>query len=159
VVKPPAATSVAADQSPHSDEDACARAWAALGAAHARVAGLLAAALATQAGLTVTEFEMLLRLDRAPARLRLAELKTAVPLTQPALSRAVTRMADRGLLARSGAPEDGRGVLIGLTPAGREVLRRAIPVHAQVIRAALLDRLTAAEQRTLAEVLGRITAD
>jgi DNA-binding MarR family transcriptional regulator len=71
----------------------------------------------------------------------------------------VTRLADRGLLARAGAPEDGRGVLIGLTPAGREVLRRAIPVHAQVIRAALLDRLTAAEQRTLAEVLGRITAD
>ena len=140
-------------------EYACAQAWAALGAAHARVAGLLAAALAGDAGLSVTEFEILLRLDRQPDRaLRLAALNAAVPLTQPALSRAVTRMAARGLLTRSGAPDDGRGVLIGLTPAGREVLRRAIPVHAQVIRAALLDRLTAPEQDALIEVLGRITA-
>ncbi len=144
----------------HPDEYACAQAWAALGAAHARVAGLLAKALASEADLAVTEFEMLLRLERAPGRqLRLAELNTAVPLTQPALSRAVTRMAARGLLDRAGAPEDGRGVLIRMTAAGSRVLGRAIPVHAQVIRAALLDRLSAAEQQTLTEVLGRITAD
>lgn len=68
-------------------------------------------------------------------------------------------MAARGLLDRAGAPEDGRGVLIRMTAAGSRVLGRAIPVHAQVIRAALLDRLSAAEQQTLTEVLGRITAD
>ena len=142
------------------DPRACAQAWAALGAAHARVAGLLAQALASEAGLAVTEFEMLLRLDQAAGRqLRLSELNTAVPLTQPALSRAVTRMAARGLVVRAGAPEDGRGVLISMTPAGSRVLGRAIPVHARVIRAALLDRLSAAEQQTLTEVLGRITAD
>jgi DNA-binding MarR family transcriptional regulator len=81
-----------------------------------------------------------------------------VPLTQPALSRAVTRLADRGLLARAGAPEDRRGVLIVLEPAGQASLDRAIPVHAQVIREALLDRSSADQQRLLAEVLRRVAA-
>jgi len=140
-----------------SDEHACAQAWAALNAAHTRVAGLLAENLTRACGMTVTEFEILLRLDGPPGRrLRLSQLNSAVPLTQPALSRAVTRLSGRGWLARAGAPEDGRGVMIVLTQAGEAVLREAIPVHARTIREALLDRLSAPEQETMAEVLRRI---
>ncbi len=112
-----------------------------------------------ECGLTINEFEILLRLDHAgDAGLRPSDLLSAVPLTQPALSRAVARLAGRGLLARTGAPGDGRGVLISLTTAGLESLRAAIPVHAQVIQAALLDKVSVAEQDVLAEVLGRIAA-
>jgi DNA-binding MarR family transcriptional regulator len=143
----------------HGDEYACARAWVALTAAHARVSGMLASALARECGLTINEFEILLRLDQAGDRgVRLTELLTAVPLTQPALSRAVARLAGRGLLARAGAPGDGRGVLIMLTKAGAESLRTAIPVHAQVIRDALLAKVSPGEQDLLAEVLGRIAS-
>jgi DNA-binding MarR family transcriptional regulator len=67
-------------------------------------------------------------------------------------------MAGRGWLARSAAPGDGRGVLIAITAAGREVLRQAIPVHARTIRSALLDRLSEAEQALLADVLRRVVA-
>jgi DNA-binding MarR family transcriptional regulator len=140
-------------------EYACARAWVALTAAHARVSSRLAAALTGECGLTINEFEILLRLDHAGDEgARVRDLLSAVPLTQPALSRAVARLAGRGLLARTGAPADGRGVVISLTPAGAESLRAAIPVHAQVIGAALLDNVSAAEQVVLAEVLGRIAA-
>ena len=90
--------------------------------------------------------------------LRPSDLLSAVPLTQPALSRAVARLARRDLLARTGAPGDGRGVLISLTTAGLESLRAAVPVHAQVIQAALIDKVSVAEQDVLAEVLGRIAA-
>jgi hypothetical protein len=38
------------------------------------------------------------------------------------------------------------------------LLARAIPVHAQVIREALLDHLSADEQRLLADVLQRVMA-
>lgn len=142
-----------------TDEYACARAWVALTAAHARVARLLAAALARQCGLAINEFELLLRLDQAgPAGLRLGELLSAVPLTQPALSRAVGRLAGRGLLVRAGAPGDGRGVVILLTEAGRQSLHAAIPVHAEVIRTALLDQLSRAEQDMLVNALGRIAS-
>jgi DNA-binding MarR family transcriptional regulator len=135
----------------------CARAWSALTAAHARVAGRLAAALARRCDLTVNDFEILLRLDHEGS-LRPGELSPAVPLTQPSLSRAVARLADRGCLSRSGDPRDRRGVRISITPAGRDLLREAIPVHAATVRAELLDHLTPAEQDLLARALTRVAA-
>jgi DNA-binding MarR family transcriptional regulator len=91
---------------------ACARAWSALTAAHARVTGQLTEALAPACGLSINDFEILLRLDhQPPPRLRLGQLNSAAPLSQPSLSRAVARLCDRGWLSRSGAADDRRGVL------------------------------------------------
>ena len=150
-----AARAVRAD----GDEYSCARAWVALTAAHAQVAGRLASALARECALTINEFEILLRLDQAAdGGVRPGDLLAAVPLTQPALSRAVDRLAGRGLLTRAAAPSDGRGILILLTEAGQQSLQAAIPVHAEVIRTALLDQLSVAEQGVLAEILGRIAS-
>jgi DNA-binding MarR family transcriptional regulator len=141
------------------DDYGCAQAWVALTAAHARVAGLLAGALEQQCGLSINEFEILLRLDRTgEAGVRLGDLQTAVPVSQPALSRMVARMSGRGWLGRSPVPDDGRGVLITVTPAGRDLLRAAIPVHASIIRVALLDQLTSAEQDLLTSALRRVVA-
>jgi len=93
------------------------------------------------------------------AGLRLGELNTSVPLSQPTLSRAVARLADRGLLSRSGTAGDRRGVLVAITPAGQEVLRRAVVVRGATIREVLLSRLTPAEQDLLARALGRVATD
>jgi DNA-binding MarR family transcriptional regulator len=142
---------------PGGAEYECARAWSALTAAHTRVSGRLSDALGRGFGLTINDFEILLRVDHAPDEgIRLGELSSAAPLTQPALSRAVARLAQRGAVARSGVPLDRRGVLITMTPAGRDLLRRAIPVHASVVRDVLLDRLSQEEQELLAQVLGRV---
>lgn len=146
-----------AEPRPAPAQYACARAWAALAAVHARVAGRLAAGLGAGCGLSVTEFEILLRLEHAAGRgLRLSQLTPAIPLTQPALSRAVTRLADRGLLTRSGAPEDGRGVLIFLTAAGEHAARDAAHVHSRIIRELVLDRLSDDDQAVLADLLARL---
>src|SRR6185437_15845900 len=110
------------------DQYACAAAWAALSAAHAMVTEPLSAALAGSPGL------------------RQGLLCSAVRLTQPSLSRAVVRLERHGWLRRSGAPGDGRGVLVAITPAGREVLGRAAGLHAGIIRTLLLDQLDPDEQ-------------
>jgi DNA-binding MarR family transcriptional regulator len=150
----------AAALGPPADGYECALAWSALTAAHARVTGRLSAALDHECGLTIHDFEILLRIDAAQEPgLRLGELNAAVPLTQPALSRAVTRLASRACVSRAAAPGDRRGVLIAITPAGRELLRRAIPVHSAVIRELLLDRLGPGEQDLLARALSRVAAD
>ncbi len=142
---------------PSGAEYECARAWSALTAAHTRVSGRLSDALSRGFGLTINDFEILLRVDHAPDQgIRLRELSSAAPLTQPALSRAVARLAQRGAVARSGVPLDRRGVLITMTPAGRDLLRRAIPVHARVVRDVLLDRLSPEEQELLAQILSRV---
>jgi DNA-binding MarR family transcriptional regulator len=139
------------------DEYACARAWAALTAAHGRVAERLGTELADHCGMGITDFEILLRLDsEPPPGLRLGELSSAVRLTQPSLSRAGARLARRGWLSRADAPGDRRGVLIAITPAGRQALRRAVPVHARTIRELLLDPLTPGEQDLLARALSRV---
>jgi DNA-binding MarR family transcriptional regulator len=138
-------------------EYACARAWTALTAAHTRIAGQLSTALARACDLSINDFEILLRLEPAPPPgLRLGDLRSAVRLTQPSLSRAVTRLAQRGWLARASVPDDGRGVLISITQDGRQVLRRAVGVHAQTIREFLLDPLTPAELDLLARALARV---
>lgn len=138
---------------------ACARTWAALTAAHARIADQLSAELARACGMSINDFEILLRLDQVAAPgLRLCDLGTTVPLTQPALSRAVARLSDRGWLRRAAATNDRRGVLITITPAGREVLGRAGPAHARTIGEFLLDPLTPQEQDLLARALSRIAA-
>jgi DNA-binding MarR family transcriptional regulator len=153
-------TEVAEDraQGAAAEEYACARAWAALTAAHARISGQLSNALARACELSINDFEILLRLDHAPPPgLRLTQLNAVIPLTQPSLSRAVARLAQRGWLSRAGSADDRRGVLISITQAGREVLRRAVPIHAQTIREVLLDPLTPAEQDLLARALSKVT--
>jgi DNA-binding MarR family transcriptional regulator len=142
----------------HLDGYSCARAWVALTAAHARIADRLTAALAQSCGLSINGFEILLRLASAPPPgLRLGELHSAVRLTQPSLSRAVGRLGRSGWLTRAGAPDDGRGVLVSITPAGRDVLRTAARVHARTIREFLLDPLTPGELDVLDRALSRIT--
>ena len=139
------------------DEHACAQAWAALTAAHALVTGQLSAALTRTCGLSINEFQILVRVDRAAGPgIRLGELCAAVRLTQPSLSRAVARLERHGWLHRAGAPGDGRGVLITLTVAGGEVLARGGGVQTQTVSELLLDRLTPDEQDLLARTLTRV---
>ena len=47
-------------------------------------------------------------------------------------------------------------MLITITPAGRDVLHSAVPVHARTIREFLLDPLTPREQDLLARALRRV---
>jgi DNA-binding MarR family transcriptional regulator len=135
----------------------CARAWTALSAAHALVTGQLTAALDQACGLSIHEFELLLRVRHAAdGGLRLGALGKMIRLSQPSLSRAVARLESQGWLRRSGAPGDGRGVLVSITGAGQDVLDRGVAAHAQTIRSLLLDRLSPDEQELLARALTRV---
>src|SRR5258708_29203177 len=156
-----AAADVAAVRQPGATHDAqaCAEAWGALTAAHALVTEQLSAALTRTCGLSINEFQILLRVDRAPdPGVRLGELHSAVRLTQPSLSRAVARLERHGWLRRAAAPGDGRGVMVTLTAAGRDVLARGSAVHTQTISELLLDRLSPDEQDLLARALTRVAA-
>jgi DNA-binding MarR family transcriptional regulator len=146
-----------ASQPGQPDHYACAAKWAALSAAHALVTEQLSEALTESCGLSINEFELLLQVSRAAEPgLRQGLLGCSVRLTQPSLSRAVARLERHGWLRRSGAPGDGRGVLVTITPAGREVLGRAAGIHAQIIRTLLLDQLNPDEQELLARALTRV---
>lgn len=141
------------------DAETCAQAWAALTRAHADVSEQLSRVLQAGCGLSINDFDAMLRLRGAlPGGVRVAELGHVVRLSQPAVSRLVTRLEQRGLIGRCGASDDRRGVLVALTPAGDGLLSKAIPVHAQCLRECFLDHLSPEEREVLTATLGRVAA-
>ena len=74
---------------------------------------------------SMREYDVLFTLTRAAATgLRLGALNKEILLAQPSLSRLVDRLVGKGFLTKSAVPGDGRGTLISLTTAGREVQQR-----------------------------------
>lgn len=55
---------------------------------------------------------------------RISELAAREGVTQPAITRLVNRLAECGWVARESDPEDGRAVMVQLTPAGKDVFER-----------------------------------
>ncbi|MDQ3512894.1 MAG: MarR family winged helix-turn-helix transcriptional regulator [Chloroflexota bacterium] len=135
----------------------CTRAWQALRVAHDRVARRLAADLARECGLAVTEFDVLDHLRARPGEaVRVGTLSGAVALSQPALSRLVTRLEGRGLIIRSAANDDGRVCVVRLTGAGVELVDRATVVYARAVHETLTVTLPDEDHVTLLRTLARI---
>jgi DNA-binding MarR family transcriptional regulator len=84
---------------------------------------------------------------------QLGEVRTAAVMESSTLdkmqvSRAAGRMERAGLLARSPDPEDGRGHLLRLTPRGRALHARVVPM-VQAREAFLLEALTPEQRAAL----------
>jgi DNA-binding MarR family transcriptional regulator len=100
--------------------------------------------------LAVNEYDVLFTLSRCPSGwLRLNELNDNVLLSQSSLSRLVERLEKRGLVERMPAPQDGRGVLLKLTDAGRDLQKQIGREHVRDISALMTPALTPSEQREL----------
>ena len=135
----------------------CALAWQTLRMAHDRVAQRLGAELSDTCGLAINEFDVLLFLrSHAHDQIRIGTLLDAVPLSQPALSRLVARLETRGLLARSGAEDDARAVVVCLTDTGTALIDRALSIHARVVHEALTSKFSETERAALLQTLSQI---
>jgi MarR family 2-MHQ and catechol resistance regulon transcriptional repressor len=99
--------------------------------AHAGLTALLEARFADDVpGVSMHGFEVLLRLARSPGeRLRMSDLAAQVAMSPSGLTRAVDRLEAGGLVERASCPSDRRGSYAVLTPAGRDLVERAIPLH------------------------------
>ena len=67
------------------------------------------------------------------------QLATAMALSQSATTRLVTRLEDRGLLARYLCPTDRRGIYSEVTEPGFALLDRARPAHNSTLQDALAE--------------------
>ncbi len=109
--------------------------------------------------LPVNEYDVLFNLSQCPSGwLRLNELNDHVLLSQSSLSRMVERLEKRGLVERTTAPEDGRGVLLSLTEAGKELQREVGRSHVRDIAGIVKPALTPAEQRELRRLTDKLRA-
>ena len=101
-------------------------------------------------GLSLPEYEILVRLSEAPDRsLRMAELADSVKNSRSRITHTVTRMERAGLVQRRQCASDGRGVLALLTEIGYQRLVEAAPEHVASVRAALIDVVSAEDLQAM----------
>ena len=91
-------------------------------------------------GVSLPEYEILVRLSEAPERrLRMAQLADSVKNSRSRITHTIARMQRGGLVDRTQCTSDGRGVYAHLTEAGWQRLVDAAPCHAESVRTALVD--------------------
>jgi DNA-binding MarR family transcriptional regulator len=132
-------------------------AWRSFIRVHQKLSAALVRDLQAHSKLSGADYEILVALTDAPdGRQRFQELAKAVDWEQSRLSHQVTRMIKRGLVAREECAEDGRGVFVVLTPAGRKVIAAAAPHHVATVRRLVIDALRSDELATLGQISQRI---
>ncbi|MFF4649156.1 MarR family winged helix-turn-helix transcriptional regulator [Streptomyces sp. NPDC001380] len=133
------------------------RAWEAFLSVGALLDRRIEQQLKAEAGLSHPQYEILVRLERAPGgELRMTELADAVLTSKSSLTYQVTRLEKAGLVRRRSCPTDVRGVHAVLTEDGRRTLRAAAPGHVALVRRLLVDRLTREQLAVLADGLGAV---
>ncbi|MGW4535721.1 MarR family winged helix-turn-helix transcriptional regulator [Nocardia sp. NPDC004340] len=120
---------------------ALASGWAALSLLHGRIESHIERALQSRHDLSVREYSLLEVLSRQHdgdgGHLQMKQVADAVVLSQSATTRLVTRLEDRGLLARYLCPTDRRGIYTNVSEAGLALLAEARPTHDAALREAL----------------------
>lgn len=136
------------------------RAWRTLLTSTNTVSRSLSTQLTEDAGISLFDYEILVRLTEAPNRsIRMAALADATGITRSRLTHTVKRLETKGLVSRATCGEDGRGVVCSITKEGIEFLRRATPGHLGAVREKFAELYTDEELDTIASLLGRIETE
>jgi DNA-binding MarR family transcriptional regulator len=131
-------------------------AWEALLAAHAALLRQFAAQDVWEA-LSMREYDVLYTLAKRDAPISLVELNRHVLLSQPAMSRMVDRLVERGLIRRERAVEDGRSIRLSLSPAGAEAQRRVGLGHGLEVARVVSSRLSREDMEALTRICERLS--
>ena len=134
--------------------------WKAYRDLYQGLSSALEAQLLADAGLSGSEYSVLVPLSHAPdGVLRARELCSELGWDRSRLSHLVGRMEKRRLVAREECSEDARGSMVRLTKAGRAAVDGVAPEHSEAIRRYFFNPLSNAELDTLAAVFDRLLAN
>lgn len=101
---------------------------------------------------SMKEYDVLYALAKSGEPVRLTDLHKRVLLSQPALSRMVDRLVERGLVERCPDETDKRVVRLALTDAGRACQREAGRAHARDVTAAMTAHVSDADLEELRRI-------
>lgn len=131
--------------------------WASFLRAHSAITRRMDADLAREHGLTLSDYEVLLQLARAPEHhMSMSRLAERVLLTRSGITRLVNGLCDAGLVTRVSCPSDARVCYAQLTPAGHEMFAKARTTHIEGVRTMFLDRFGEDDLDRLGDLLGRL---
>ena len=96
--------------------------------------------LVEASGLELTDYGILVQLSEAPEDgVRMSDLAEFSLVSRPRLTVRVQRLEEQGLVERHKCPTDARSIMVTLTPAGRQRLQEAAPVHVAGVRKYFVD--------------------
>ena len=125
--------------------------------AHASVVRGLDRELVADHGLTINDYEVLLRLARAPDRMmRRVDLAQQVLLTPSGITRLLDGLQRHGYVEKAACDTDARVVYAKLTDAGRRKLKTSTDDHVASICALFGERFNEDELASLCDFLERL---
>lgn len=140
------------------------RAWRAWLDVHNQLFARISRELQSESGLSLQDYDVLVALTDVPdGSVRMRDLGVKLEWEKSRLSKHLTRMEARGLVARRDCRDDRRGAFIELTDEGLAAIRDAAPGHAALVKRVFFDGLTRAQVRDLGKVcdvvLDRLAAE
>jgi MarR family 2-MHQ and catechol resistance regulon transcriptional repressor len=127
--------------------------------AHAALTRELSAQLVANHGLTLSEYEVLMLLARAPdGVMRRVDLAHEVRLSPSGVTRMLDRLEAGGLVSKALCDKDARVTYAQLTEAGVAKLEECAPGHVAAAERLLGERFDEHELTSLVELLGRLSA-
>ncbi len=108
-------------------------------------------------GLSVHEYEILVRLSEAPGHaIRMAELAESLSHSRSRITHTISRLERGDLVHRGQCSEDGRGVSAVLTAAGLTALEAAAHTHVRGVHRLLIENASDDELAVIGQVFRRV---
>ncbi|HEU4397967.1 MAG TPA: MarR family transcriptional regulator [Actinomycetota bacterium] len=113
--------------------------------------------LRAEAGLSLAQWEVLYRLDQAPAcRLRMVDITRQLCVSKSGVTQLVDRLERAGLVAREFSRSDRRLTFATLTEQGAAALRRSGPVWAPIVQRHFTRHLSVEDVHCVGEALAKV---
>ena len=135
------------------------QAWSALLEAHATLMRQLQTDLVNQTGLDLNDFDVISQLAQAGGRLRMTDLAARAFSSRSGLTRRIDRLVETGLVGRTTADGDARGVVVTLTEAGMARVAETVPVHLRTVAELFMAKLDDEELVVLEGALKKVILD
>lgn len=112
--------------------------------------------LKEESGLSMSEFEGLLRVERSGGHVAMGELAGQLTLTSGGVTRLVDRLASMGYMERKPCTDDRRVQWAVITDEGRAKLHAAVAPHLEDLSAEWAGRMSASELAIVTKVMDRL---
>ena len=108
-------------------------------------------------GISLVEYEILVRLSESDGQLRMARLADSLAHSRSRVTHTIKRMERDGLVERAESPEDGRGVIARITDGGMDLLRNAAPTHVTGVRDYLVDLADPSDFAAIGRIMNAVS--
>lgn len=114
--------------------------------------------LRVEHGVSMTEYEILVRLSERPGRrMRMALLADALCHSRSRVTHTVTRLEKAGLLTRSASLDDGRGIEAVMSDEGFALLEAAASTHVAGVQRNLIELISPEDLATIGRTMDLVS--